>query len=124
MNLQITTRHFDLTRELRAYAEERVRKIKRYFDQIIDVNVILISEKHRQVAEISLHLNGHNLVGRSVSAGMRTSIDQAVERIESQIKKHKDRLTRDRRGRTHLGEAMAAEAESSAGVEIEDETEE
>jgi putative sigma-54 modulation protein len=125
MKLQITTRHFDITPEFRSYAEERIRKLKRYFDQIIDVNVILTTEKHRHAAEISLHMNGTNLVGTSESEDMRSSVDGAVSRIEAQLKKHKDRLTERKKG-VKLGPALAAEADNASppGVEIEDDTEE
>jgi putative sigma-54 modulation protein len=124
MKFQITSRHFDLTPEIRAFAEERVEKLKRYFEQIIDVSVILSIEKHRNAAEITLHTNGQNLVGTSEAPEMKAAIDGAVDRIETQLRKHKDRLT-DRRGRTPLGEAMSAEVDGdSGGVEIEDDTEE
>lgn len=124
MKFQITSRHFDLTPEIKTYSEERVRKLKRYFDQIIDVSVILSIEKHRNAAEITLHTNGQNLVGTSEAPEMRAAIDGAVDRIETQLRKHKDRIT-DRRGRTPLGEVMAGENDgASGGVEIEDDTEE
>ena len=122
MRLQITTRHFEITPEFKTYAEERIEKLKRYFDQIIDVNVILTTEKHRHHAEIALHTNGTNLVGTSDSEDMRSSVDGAVSRLEAQLKKHKNRLADRKRGNTHLGEALAAEANesNSPGVEIED----
>lgn len=122
MRLQITTRHYDLTPELRTYAEERIQRLKRYFDQIIDVNLIVGAEKHRQTAEIVLHTTGHDWTGTAESSDMRTSIDDAVAKIEAQLKKHKDRIT-DRKGRVPLGEALAGESDAihPPGVEIEDE---
>lgn len=122
MRLQITTRHYEMTPEMRGYAEERIQRLKRYFDQIIDVNLVVGSEKHRQTAEIVLHTNGHDWSGTAESADMRTSIDDAVARVEAQLKKHKDRIT-DRKGRVPLGEALADEAEAMRPprVEIEDE---
>lgn len=118
MKLQITTRHFELTPEMRTSAEERVGKLKRYFEHIIDVSLILSAEKHRQTAEVTLRTNSHDLVGTAESSDMKGSIDQAVEKIEVQLRKHKDRI-RDRKGRTGLGEALASESGPS-GVEIEE----
>jgi putative sigma-54 modulation protein len=124
MKFHITSRHYDMTPEIKAFAEERVLKLKRYFEQIIDVSVILSTEKHRNAAEVTLHTNGQNLVGTSEAPDMRVAIDGAVERIETQLRKHKERLS-DRKGRTHLGEAMAAEVDAvPGGVEIEDDAEE
>src|ERR1051325_3172906 len=117
MKLQITTRHFDLTPEFKSYAEERIQKLKRYFDQIIDVNVILTTEKHRHTAEIALHTNGTNLVGTTESEDMRPAGGGAVARIEAKLKKNKERLVHKKKVQK-LGEALAAENEPSPGVEI------
>jgi len=122
MRLQITTRHYDLPADLKNIAEERLLKLKRFFDQIIDVGLILSTEKHRNLAEITLRTGGHDWIGSAEAGDMRTAIDDAVAKIEVQLKKHKDRMT-DRKGRTNLGEAMAGEADADgkAGpVEIED----
>jgi putative sigma-54 modulation protein len=122
MRLQITTRHHDLSPELRAFAEERVLRLKRYFDHILDVNLIVSTEKHRQFAEVVVHTNGHDWTGSAESGDMRTAIEDAVAKIEAQLRKHKDRVT-DRKGRVPLGEALAGEAEAQRPprVEIEDE---
>jgi putative sigma-54 modulation protein len=120
MKLQITTRRFDATPEFRTFTEDRIRKLTRYFDHIIDVNVILSVEKHRQAAEVTVHTNGSDLVGTSESADMRISLDQAVSRIEAQLKKHKEKRTGRRRTRTSLGEALAAEVDSKAVDSDED----
>lgn len=122
MKLQITTRHFEMTPDLRAYADERVRRIKRYFDHIIDVNMVLRTEKHRQVAEVNLHTSVIDLAGTAEAADMRMAVDQAVERIEAQLKRHKGRLT-DRKRRALPGAALGAEAEGAPGVDIEDDAE-
>ena len=117
MRIQFTTRHFELKPTFKAYAEERVLKLKRYFEQIIDVTVILASEKKSEFAEIRLHTNGHDLVGTGEGAEMGGALDQAVDRMEMQLRKHKERLS-TKKGRTHLGEAMA-EGPTSADTELE-----
>ncbi len=122
MNLHITTRHCELDPETRTFAENRVRKMKRYFDQIIDVNVILTVEKHRHEAEVTLHTNGSNFVGAAEAQDLRSALELAAGKIEAQLKKLKDKRARERRSRTSLGEAMAAEVEQTA-VEIDEDME-
>ena len=122
MRLQFTTRHFELKPTFKAYAEDRVLKLKRYFEQIIDVTVILASEKKSEIAEIRLHTNGHDLVGTGEGPEMGAALDQAIDRMEMQLRKHKDRIS-ERKGRQGLGEAMAAGAEAGGDdteVEIEE----
>ncbi len=122
MRLQITTRHYELPAELKTQAEERLMKLKRFFDQIIDIGLVLSAEKHLNHAEITLRVGGHDWAAHAEAHDMRSAIDEAAARIEIQLKKHKDRLT-DRKGRTHLGEAIVEEAEAGRPivVEIEDE---
>ena len=122
MRIQFTTRHFELKPTFKAYAEDRVLKLKRYFEQIIDVTVILASEKKSEIAEIRLHTNGHDLVGTGEGPEMGAALDQAIDRMEMQLRKHKDRIS-ERKGRQGLGEAMAAGAEvggDDTEVEIEE----
>jgi putative sigma-54 modulation protein len=119
MRLQITTRHYDLPADLKSLTVERLMKLKRFFDGIIDVNLILSTEKHRHHAEVMLHTGGHDWIGNAEAGDMRTAIDDAVAKIEVQLKKHKDRLT-DRKGLTPLGEALSNGAEPDGTVEIEE----
>ena len=122
MKLQITTRHYELPVDLKTQAEERLTKLGRFFDQIIEIGLVLSTEKHRNHAEIKLRAGGQDWAARAEAVDMRTAIDDAAAKMEVQLKKHKERLT-DKKGRTNLGEAIAGEAEAGRPnvVEIEDE---
>lgn len=121
MRIQITTRHYELKPNFRAFTEERLLKLKRYFDHIIDVNVILIAEKKLNQAEIRIHVGGGDLLVTGDGAEMGAALDAAADKMELLLKKHKDRRS-EKKGRTGLGEALAADAKTGAddGVEIED----
>ena len=122
MRLQITTRHYELPADLKSQSEERLKKLTRFFDQIIDIGLVLSTEKHLNHAEITLRAGGRDWASHADANDMRTAIDEAAAKIEIQLKKHKERLT-DKKGRTNLGEAIADEAEAGRPtvVEIEDE---
>ena len=80
-------------------AAEKVAKIMRYHDRITWVDVILDVEKLRNRAEVSAGLSrGTTLVGRAESGDMFSAIDQSVDKIARQLKRHKEKL-RDRRSR-------------------------
>ena len=51
MNLHLTGRHLEITPAIRDYATGKFGKIKRHFDHVIDVNIILSVEKLKQKAE-------------------------------------------------------------------------
>jgi len=93
MQISTTARHCELDPEMRSFAEERLQRISRFARDIHEVHLIVTGEKFRHVAEITLRLNHHELVSREEATEMRSSIDGAVERIEEQLRRFKDRRT-------------------------------
>lgn len=98
MNISITARHFDLSDQHKEYVEKRLKHLKRFFETIMDVHVILQKEKHREIAEVTIQVNGVTMHGEEETGDIFSSIDLVVDKIEKQIKKYKARL-RNRRSR-------------------------
>lgn len=98
MQMNITTRHYpEMTEALRAEVEGRLSRLERFFDRILEARVILTGEKHRHQAEIALHLpRGKRLTAKEVSTSMESAVDMAAKKIESQVKKFKEKR-RDRK---------------------------
>jgi putative sigma-54 modulation protein len=120
MEITTTARHFELTPTVREHGEKRLQKLTRYFDRIAKANVVLVREKHRQIAEITVHLNGSDLVSREETNDIFLSIDRAVDSLETQIKRHKERLVE--RNRKENGIKRIPQETSSSDLEdIEDE---
>jgi putative sigma-54 modulation protein len=97
MNLTISGHHLDLTPALREYAQNKLERIKRHFDHVIDISVILsvdkLSEKEkRQRAEINLHVRGKDLHAESISHDLYAAIDTLVDKLDRQVMKYKDKL--------------------------------
>ena len=91
MRINITARKFKLNDDLRVYTEEEVMRIKKYYEDIIDVEVILAWEKKDRLAEINIQVNGKMLTAHERSEEMKKSIALAVDKLERQIRKYKDR---------------------------------
>ncbi len=106
MKTEITTRHFDLSDSLKQRAEDRVQKLQRYFDRILDARVVMSFEKNRYSAEAVLTANGTPLASHAVGESDKLALEQVLDKLEVQVRKHKDRMTRQKR-RTGTGEAMA-----------------
>lgn len=96
MRISITARHFDLTDGLREHTEERLEKLDRYSVPFLDAHVVLTVEKYRHQAEVTLQGKGFSLNGKAESSDMYTSVDQAVQKLEAQVRRHKDK-TSDRK---------------------------
>lgn len=84
----------ELTDALRSHIESRLSKVRAHFDRVIDADVVLTVEKHRHIAEISVHANGVRVHGKGASEDMYASVDAVVEKLEKQVRKFKDRITR------------------------------
>lgn len=98
MNIIITGRHLELTNNLKKYAEGKIRKFKKYLNNITEANIILSVEKYRHKAEVLLRANGAKIQAESVTGEMYSSIDDVVEKLERQVKKIKDKGSSHRKG--------------------------
>ncbi len=94
MNISIATRHTELTPALKGHVEDSLHKIRDHFDRVIDADVVLSVEKRRHIAEINLHANGLRINAKDASDDMYSSVDAAINKIDRQVLKHRDRIKR------------------------------
>jgi len=92
MKVRITSRHFDLTEDLKQAAETRLQSLNKYFENIIDVHLKLDKEKYRHTADLNATVFGAVLSCRADSNDMYASIDEVATKMEAQLKKYKARL--------------------------------
>ena len=92
MQTRITARHYQLNNGIKEFAEERISTLLKFFENIIDAHIILDQIRHNQIAELTVKVYGTKLMSKGKSTDMRASIDQAVEKMEKQLKKYKTRL--------------------------------
>ena len=60
---KITARHFDLTAEMKAKAEDEMEGLTRYFDNIVSAEMVLDTERHRRVAELKVNVYNQMISG-------------------------------------------------------------
>jgi putative sigma-54 modulation protein len=92
MQLNVTGRHVDITDPLRDYVSEKFSRLERHFDHVTNVHVILSVEKLRQMAEATLHVSGGNIFADAEAEDMYAAIDALTDKLDRQIKKHKEKL--------------------------------
>ncbi|ADD68082.1 sigma 54 modulation protein/ribosomal protein S30EA [Denitrovibrio acetiphilus DSM 12809] len=92
MNIQITARNIELTDAIRDYAEKKVSKLEKYFDYITDANVLLEVQKNVHIVEVLVSAKGVFMKGLEKSEDLYASIDLAVDKIEKQLVKYKEKL--------------------------------
>ena len=94
-DLQVTTRHFDAPPALRDRAAQRVEKLERIYDGIIDAHVILEADgspPDDKKAEITVGVYQKRLAASSTAATHEKAIDACAESLRRQLKKYKARL--------------------------------
>ena len=92
MKTKVTARHFDMTPEIKERAEDEINGLTRYFDNIISAEFVLDSEKHRRMAELSVHIHNHTLTGTGETDDIIAAMDIAAEKVKGQLKKYKGKM--------------------------------
>jgi putative sigma-54 modulation protein len=93
MQLNLTGHHVDLTSPLRDYVNNKMERLERHFDNVTDIHVILSVEKLRHKAEATLHVSGARMYADATEEDMYAAIDGLADKLDRQIKKHKEKIT-------------------------------
>ncbi|MCW8825999.1 MAG: ribosome-associated translation inhibitor RaiA [Gammaproteobacteria bacterium] len=109
MQLNLTGHHVDITDSLRDYVTTKLEKLERHFDQVTNVHVILGVEKLRQKAEAQVNIKGNQLFAESVNEDMYASIDDMIDKLDRQVRKHKEKITDHHRQNGALKDQPIAE---------------
>ena len=96
MNLNVSGHHLEVTPALRSYVQEKIGRVKRHFDHVIDAHVILTADKVKQKAEVTLHVPGKDLHCESEDGDLYSAIDVLADKLDRQILKYKDKLLEKR----------------------------
>ena len=91
MQVNITGHHVEITDSLHNYVESKLERLERHFDNVTNVHVILTVEKQRQKAEATIHISGADVFADAVNSDMYASIDSLIDKLDRQIKKHKEK---------------------------------
>jgi putative sigma-54 modulation protein len=103
--IHVTGRSLQVTEAMKNYAIEKVQKIEKFTDRIIDVNITMDIQKLNHRVEIMLSACGTKIRSHATTTDMYVSIDQAVDRLETQIRRYLSRL-HDHHAITHEEQAL------------------
>ena len=94
MKFQFSEKKVKLPQNVHAYAEKKVMKLARYFEEDAEALIVFSVEKNRNKVELTVHGAGTWFRASESTSDMFASIDAAVGTIEGQIRKNKTRLAR------------------------------
>lgn len=116
MNIKVNARHMDITQAMRDYASEKAEKLQRYFNRITSIELVMDTEAGVPFVEVVVNASRNNtFIASHRGEDMYGCVDNALHKVEQQIRRHKDRV-RDHQGPTH-GEVGAVGAAGAAGAE-------
>ncbi len=94
MKFQFSEKKVKLPENVHAYAEKKVMKLARFFEEDAEALVVFSVEKNRNNVELTVRAAGTVFRANEKTSDMFASIDAAVGTIEGQIRKNKTRLAR------------------------------
>jgi putative sigma-54 modulation protein len=105
MQIIVKGKNLEIPDSLKNYAEEKVKKLTKYFDTIKEIQIEFSlekspnTEKNKKV-EVIIKAPKKTIMAEEISFDMYASIDEVLEKLERQLKKHKEKL------RKHLDKSV------------------
>ncbi len=96
MNLTISGHHLEVTPALREYVQNKLMRVVRHFDKVVNITVTLSFEKSREKerrhkAEVTLKVKGKEIHAENYAADMYASIDEMVDKVDRQVGRYKEK---------------------------------
>jgi putative sigma-54 modulation protein len=92
LQANVTFRHMEASDALKDYVNDKIARVEKYLHPPVEAHVVLSVEKYTHHAEISVSAGGVQIHGAEKSEDMYSSIDLAMDKIERQAQKHKERI--------------------------------
>lgn len=96
MKLNVSGHHLAITPAIHDYLQDKLAKVSRHFEHVMDIDIILSVDKLDQKAEAKVHLSGKDLFCESIDADMYAAIDGLADKLDRAVLKHKEKLAKHR----------------------------
>lgn len=91
-NITVTGRHVSVTDSMKDYALEKISKIERFSNRIIDVVIIMDIQRYEHRVDFIMKTENIKIKSHAVTDNMYASIDKAAHKLETQLLKYKERI--------------------------------
>lgn len=96
MQISVTFRHMSASDPIKKHAMEKVEHIRKFLDPATEVHVVLSIERYLHKADVHMQSHGVLIRGEESSSDMYNSIDRAIEKIEKQLRRYRNKIQRHR----------------------------
>ncbi len=91
MPVKITCRKLELAPELHELFQKKAEKLKKYFDRVDKIDVVLTAQKYRRICEITFHAGHFDCVAKAEAENEGGAFDEALRSVIRQIKERKNK---------------------------------
>lgn len=119
MEIQLTAKHLKVTPAIRDYVQQKLDKAEKYFDHIVWGQAFLSVEKRAHNAEFVIHAPGQTFRALATAADLYSAVDLASDKIDTQLKKHKERLKTRHKTQPAKTGALEAPAAPAGGLKLD-----
>jgi putative sigma-54 modulation protein len=100
MDIQITTRHLKVADDLLDEIRDKVDAMQRFYEKISHCHVVFDSEHTDKTCEIVMTIMGATVTGKAKSDSIRLAAEGALEKVERQLKKSKEKMKNHKADKT------------------------
>ena len=95
MKIMTESVHFTADQKLLMFIENKLHKLEKFYERIIDIHVILKLESHQsikdKIVEVLIHVPGGNIFAKESSKSFETSLELVLASIKKQTMKLKSK---------------------------------
>ena len=99
MQLTVTFRHMEPSEQLKEYSREKLARLEKYLDAVVEAEVVMTVEKFRRRVEVLIVSDGLKIKAEEETEDMYSAIDMVADKLEKQVKRRREKM------KTHKGGA-------------------
>ena len=100
MQINISVRHGAISELTREKIAKKVEKLERFLERITAIDVTVdLNPRENPIVDVQIHTElKHEFVAQTQAGELFISLDDAIHKLEQQLKKYKDKLISSHRG--------------------------
>ena len=91
MNIELVARDVVINEDVHVRVEQKLGKILERSNKEIPVRMMVENTKGRFFAQVTMHVSGKEIIAQADEKNMLRAIDEALEKVDRQFKKHHDK---------------------------------
>jgi len=101
MQIEISGQNVEVTQALRAYVTDKLERLDRHFGNLMGAHVVLRLERIEHTVEATIGVGGrtNDIHAVAVADDMYAAIDKLADKLDRQVRRHKEKVTQHRNDR-------------------------